>query len=382
MNMKYVFSLLLLAPLLVPAQKKCSITISFEDGVDRNRISIMLYNGLKRVKVPLDPDSSKVVITDVYYSIYAIVEVAYPQITGGEITDDYASFYIDKETSSITFVRGDSSAKLNEKAKVVNAIKANDLGRNQWAQYVRKEHTALVEIFRDLQTGRIIYSDSVARLIAERDKQERLKTLDYITHNGDLYDSFWSFCSSFLNSELIGIDSLLKIYSATFPSRFRDSYEGQAALKTLYNRKMREEQRVAPDFSVADFTGNTIKLSDFKNKYVLINFWGSYCAPCVKEFPMLTKMISELPVEEVAVIFVNTDESYEAFARAREKYNLIGIHVKATDELIKNYKAESIPQVYLIDKNGKIVYDRDKLEDYELLRLQDMLHQTFKLPLQ
>jgi thiol-disulfide isomerase/thioredoxin len=206
-----------------------------------------------------------------------------------------------------------------------------------------------------------------------------LKTLDHITHNGDLYDSFWSFCSSFLNSELIGVDSLLKIYSATFPSRFKDSYEGRAALKTLYNRKMREEQQVAPDFSIVDFNGKTIKLSDFKNKYVLINFWGSYCAPCVKEFPMLTKLIKELP-KEVAVIYVNTDKSYEAFARAREKYNLTGIHVKATDTLIKNYKAESIPQLYLIDKNGKIVYDRDRLEDYELLRLQDILHQTFHLP--
>lgn len=378
--MKHVFCLILLFPLLVCAQKKCSISISFDEGVDRNGISIMFYNGLNRVKVPLNPDSSKVVITDIYYSIYATVEVAYPQITKGEITDDYAIFYIDKDSSSIRFTKSHSSTKLIEKAKVENAIKANDLGRNQWQQYVQKEYAPMLDIFKDLQTGRMIYSDSIGKLISVHNDRVQLKTLEYIRHNGDAYMSFWTFCGSFLNSELIGVDSLLKFFSATFPSKFKNSYEGRAAVATLYNRKMREEEQVAPDFSVLDFTGNTIKLSDFKNKYVLINFWGSYCAPCVKEFPMLTKLVKKLPKEEVAVIYVNTDKTYAAFAKARDKYNLMGIHVKATDTLIKNYKAEAIPQLYLIDKNGKILYDRDKLEDYELTRLQDILRQTFHLP--
>ncbi|WP_164974210.1 TlpA family protein disulfide reductase [Filimonas effusa] len=175
------------------------------------------------------------------------------------------------------------------------------------------------------------------------------------------------------------MDSLLNFYSATFPAEFKNSYEGRQALTILRDRKIREEQGTAPEFTAKDFSGKQVKSSDFKNKYILINFGASYCAPCIQEFPALTNMIKNLPQNEVVVIYVNRNKSYEAFTKVKEKYNLVGLHLKSNDTLDRKYKAEAIPQLYLIDKNRKIWYDRSALNDYELSKLQNILQQTFNL---
>jgi thiol-disulfide isomerase/thioredoxin len=95
----------------------------------------------------------------------------------------------------------------------------------------------------------------------------------------------------------------------------------------------------------------------------LINFWATWCVPCVQEFPALNKITADIPDNKLVRIFITQDTEMAVLEKSMTKYDLKGIHLFADSELIKKYKASAIPQVYLIDKEGKIIYDRGELKD-------------------
>jgi thiol-disulfide isomerase/thioredoxin len=142
---------------------------------------------------------------------------------------------------------------------------------------------------------------------------------------------------------------------------------------------LREQKRQAPDFSFQDIEGKMISLSQYKGRYVVINFWASWCVPCVMEFPELNKLTANIPEEKLVRIFITEDSDTLAFNNARVKYELKGIHMFANQELITKYKATVVPQLYLIDKEGKILYDRGALKDYTLEALANVIKKTSDL---
>jgi thiol-disulfide isomerase/thioredoxin len=88
----------------------------------------------------------------------------------------------------------------------------------------------------------------------------------------------------------------------------------------------------APDFYLEDINGQTVKLSDFRGKLVLLNFWGTYCAPCIKLIPEKNDMVNEFNQEDFGLVNISTD------------YNLkdsISYHINNSLQ-ISNYKRNLI----------------------------------------
>jgi len=119
--------------------------------------------------------------------------------------------------------------------------------------------------------------------------------------------------------------------------------------------------RVAPMFSAPDTSGKSISLADYKGKYVLLDFWASWCGPCREENPTVVKAWSKYKNRSFDVLSVSLDQvgKRDAWLRAIHEDQLTWQHVSNLkfwdDDVARLYMIRSIPQNFLIDPKGKIV---------------------------
>lgn len=112
--------------------------------------------------------------------------------------------------------------------------------------------------------------------------------------------------------------------------------------------------RPAPQFDVPGLDTAQVKLSDFKGRPVLVNFWGSYCAPCKLEHPLLVEMQKQ-GVEIVGMLYKdpNPDEARAILARDGNPFTHIG--VDSSGDLGIDMGISGVPESFLIDANGQII---------------------------
>lgn len=115
----------------------------------------------------------------------------------------------------------------------------------------------------------------------------------------------------------------------------------------------------APDFKQQDVNGKTVGLSDYKGKYVLIDFWASWCVPCRKENPNVLKAYEQFKGRNFTILGVSLDNSKDAWIKAVVEDKLPWTQVsdlKAfNNEAAVEYSVTAIPTNFLVDPQGNIV---------------------------
>lgn len=111
----------------------------------------------------------------------------------------------------------------------------------------------------------------------------------------------------------------------------------------------------APDFEIVDINGNKHRLKDYVGQGVVLNFWGTWCAPCEREFPAMERQYTEFKDKGVEIIAINRKQSdFEVNTYVNNMGMTFPVAIDKKVSIFKAYNIGPLPTTIFIDKNGNI----------------------------
>jgi peroxiredoxin len=189
----------------------------------------------------------------------------------------------------------------------------------------------------------------------------------FIKNSSDPVTSVWALGTYSQVFSMDDYQALLDGIVKKFPE-----HKGIAAIKEMNDRqvalaKQKSEQvqetnwvgKQAPELSLPDINGNEIKLSSYKGKYVLVDFWASWCLPCRKENPNVVHAYNKYKDKNFTIFGVSLDKEKEDWLEAIQRDKLSWTHVSDLQEwksvAVSAYGVSAIPFNVLVDPGGTVI---------------------------
>ncbi|MBV8252337.1 MAG: AhpC/TSA family protein [Chitinophaga sp.] len=168
-----------------------------------------------------------------------------------------------------------------------------------------------------------------------------------------------------LLSELNGISTFIprdtaRKYYQKFSAELKRGTKGKELYYTLfvYDDLIRQGKRL-PDFSLSDTVQRLSSLSNFKGKYVLLDFWASWCGPCVAELPALKKIYAEYKAKGFEIVGISLDTNRKLWLGAIKEHNLTWPNFSdlkgRAGKVAELLQVDAIPMRFIIGPDGKIL---------------------------
>jgi len=365
-----VFIALLFIVITASAQDSFQIKGSFT-GINKPSRVIMNYRSLTKYKNDTALISANGEFTLKGQIDKPIVVTLYLQelnVSKANARNDYANLYA--EPGDIITVKGANLMKTAE-------IKGGP---------IQAEYSVLQD---SLQPINSIFDNLTAlirsNLIADDTKKQLRKTFqDIYSVREDIETRFIaSHPSSFVSweivagrSAIIDIDKFEPAFNSLSPE-LRQKPEGIALQKRLEIAKKLKIGNPAIEFTINDPNGNPISLASYKGKYVLVDFWASWCGPCRAENPHMLKAYTNLKDKNFEILGVSLDDNKEKWLKAIEDDKLPWKQVsdlKGFNSIAQIYGIRAIPQNYLINPEGNII-----AKDLRGAELESLLRKAMNL---
>lgn len=289
-----------------------------------------------------------------------------PKGTGLHSSEDYRSLYLEPGTITVSATDKIADAKI-EGTKTNNDNEKYNLAEkpinDAYEALAAKRKTATPEQLTELNAEE-----------KKIDDQDALVNKKFIQENPDSYVSLNALESYAYSADYVDIAPLFN----NFTPAIKATEGGKKFAERLPKLKAVALGATAPEFAEADTAGKMVSLSSFRGKYVLIDFWASWCGPCRRENPNVVKAYKAYKGKNFTILGVSLDRpnAKDKWLAAIHKDGLAWNHVsdlkfwdsKAADL----YAVRGIPQNFLLDPNGKIIGKNLRGED-----LQNKLAEIF-----
>ena len=130
----------------------------------------------------------------------------------------------------------------------------------------------------------------------------------------------------------------------------------------------------APAISFVDLAGNTVSLSEFTGKIVLVNLWATWCEPCLREMPSLERMQSRLG-DKIAVVAISEDRGGKTVEPFIDKLGLrsVKIYLDPKSAIERAFKVQGLPTSILIDRKGRVLGRVEGAAEWDAPKLLEVL---------
>ena len=169
-------------------------------------------------------------------------------------------------------------------------------------------------------------------------------------------------------------EALAELDKIEHPATLPEVYEAKAQLYSrMHEWEKAAEYRLraaeltlgkpAPDFTLKDIGGKTVSLKDFRGKVVLLDFWATWCGPCIHELPGLKALYEKHKDNpDFVLISISSDVNDETVAKFVSENEMPWIHIRETEELQAKFNVIGIPHYTVIGKNG-LIHDNNVFDD-------------------
>lgn len=224
----------------------------------------------------------------------------------------------------------------------------------------------------DGSIGNHLYRDYVLAFINYDYEKNGKPENPYIFQYDFAVDRLYGKTQAFAQSEMLykafldkNTDKILGRYWAFVDNTAYIGYEEK--VNYAYQKAMRYATgSPAPDFSLKDIKGNTVQLAQYNGKVVYLNFWASWCRPCMKKMERLKPFVRSMQEQGIVFLNISLDRQTDQWVNAVNQMNFGGIHAMADgdidSEIAKKYEIRILPQYYIIDKYGAFA-ERPKKND-------------------
>lgn len=153
--------------------------------------------------------------------------------------------------------------------------------------------------------------------------------------------------------------------------------------RTAEDYKLIDIGEKIPSFTGFHFqTGDSVKLEDYKNKYVILDFWYKDCFPCIKAIPFLSSLKDKYPKDELAILGLNPIDHSDKNRKKLPDFieiNKMNYPAILVDRIVaKEYKVTAYPTFYIIDKEGKVLFSKIGYAEENEQAIDSLLSTIFK----
>jgi thiol-disulfide isomerase/thioredoxin len=369
--------------LSVFCQGRLDLSIKIAEDIKPNEIKVAYFNGRSDIAIQDSFVKRSLHLSSTFYTTFVALRVSFRQTNG---SDDDRFFFVGTKPSIISIKRSPKSNLVPFAFTSINAINATDSLENRLYRDLFRARDAPGEaIGRLWATGqKVMEVDSLRKLQVQYFKDLNAVTLNLLKKHPNDYFAFWYFgyqvvnpSLSILRNDAVYLRWLISWFRETFPQKYQSSLEGRNMLQALeVTLDPAKANEPAPGFSKPGTNGKIISLNSLKGKYVLLDFWASWCGPCLASIPLLRDLDKKYSREKFQILGINIDQDRHALIKAVSENAMSWNQVHDLDnEISFKFGVLKIPTFILIDPAGQIIYRGTGLQDKGILaaRLSKLL---------
>lgn len=282
-------------------------------------------------------------------------------------TMDFMQLPADADVRIFYLEKGDIQVETKEnigKAKVISTTNEFEIDYNSSLKSVEKSIAQITKTYTKASASEKAdkaYQQKMSQRYAVAYEAKKMLQQKYIAENPDSYLSLLAL------EDVAGIqvdpDQIEPLFQKLTPE-IRNTPEGKAFQEEMTRIRNLTVGNNAPDFEVQDMDGKMVRLSDFKGKTVLLDFWASWCEPCRREHQYIRDAYRAFKDKGFTVISIAldppADRSYvlEAIQEDSLVWTNLADPTKDKNQAAKAYSIKLLPQNYLIDSTG-MIFNKD-----------------------